>query len=697
MNPFSIEQKRIELLNVIPLIHGRTKLWTLCEFYHYLLSNSNTSFVEAYSIEFIEDLIIELNNYNPFFSDPIKSQKLIFVLQSISKIKSLEAFNEKLILIIKNIKSNLEVLIEILHGQKSGSISRITFPLIEEFDNYKPEMQNGILETITVKITKRKENNSFIFIPSMHSIDEKLSNQASISLNLAIKYLSVYGNKFNTFHEVIIFFENRYAVYQGNSLGVALTIAFIEELTKYYNLPYLINIKENISLTGGLDPNGFILPISSELIKTKIDTIFYSPIESFIIPSQDYQAAQNQLILLKKKFPNRNLNLIAITSLNDLLDRRSIIEIKKQKIIFRAANGIRKNWLAFSLITIIALMLLFVFIKDWDNNPYLIDLKGNELLVKNKLGKLLWSLPTNYNESSNQVFKDDRFMVININNDGTNEVIVSYEAKSISKNQYGRIACYDSNGNLLWSFSLKEKLLTKINSFSPNFTLQLLDTTTRNGIRELYLNASHSSSEFPSAICRINVKTGKQIPGVLVNAGRFNNSKIYIDSISKKQFIITGFYNNGFNQMGLLKIDLDNLDGQTPSDQVHYFLNKSKAKLNELILFPNTDYNQLVIHDHSNPIDKAVQNDEARKRIVYTLLEGLEGSNTSIAYEFTYDFKNIEIITSSSFEKARDSLVVRNLLNPPKTYTKEFQEILKRKIVYWDGNTFKNWSNKNRN
>jgi hypothetical protein len=241
---------------------------------------------------------------------------------------------------------------------------------------------------------------------------------------------------------------------------------------------------------------------------------------------------------------------------------------------------------------------------------------------------------------------------------------------------------------LIWTFMLKEALTTRIKSFSPDFTLQLMDTTARNGIKELYLNASHSSSEFPSAVCRINLNTGKQIPGVLVNAGRFNKGIIYKDIATRNKFLIAGFYNNGFNQMGLVKIDLDKLDGQTLTDNTRTFSNKSFAELNKFFLFPNTDYNQYITHDHSNPEDKTVQIDAARKKIIFTLREGLEGSGTSVSYEFSYDFKNIDIITSSNFEKARDSLVAYGKLKSPKSYTKEYQDILKRQIKCWDGNKF---------
>ncbi len=61
MNPFTIEQKRIELLISFPHSFGRNRFWQLFDFYKILIESNNQIIFDAYSDEFLDDFIAELN------------------------------------------------------------------------------------------------------------------------------------------------------------------------------------------------------------------------------------------------------------------------------------------------------------------------------------------------------------------------------------------------------------------------------------------------------------------------------------------------------------------------------------------------------------------------------------------------------------------------------------------------------------
>jgi hypothetical protein len=224
--------------------------------------------------------------------------------------------------------------------------------------------------------------------------------------------------------------------------------------------------------------------------------------------------------------------------------------------------------------------------------------------------------------------------------------------------------------------------------FSPDFILQLFDTTTRNGIRELYLTAAHASSNFPSAICRINLLTGERIPGVFWHAGRIGDGVIVKNPASNKKTLVACFINNGFKHIGLFQIDLEDLNGQAPTDETRTFIGIPQANLTNFILTPNSDYNKYFGKLYADLLINSIQDAPERDKIIFTVLEGTDKNTTSIAYEFSYDFKKVDIVTSSDFERARDSLVVQGKINPPKSYTPEYQEKLKSGIKSWNGKLF---------
>jgi len=128
-------------------------------------------------------------------------------------------------------------------------------------------------------------------------------------------------------------FDKRAGYYSGNSLWAALTLAFIEELLNYYNSPVIIKTGKGIVLTGGLADDGSLIPTSKEAIEKKVENVFFSPIQTFVLPVADLSFAEEKLKTLKQEFPQRKLNLTGIKTFNDLLDRRNLLILKNRKLL----------------------------------------------------------------------------------------------------------------------------------------------------------------------------------------------------------------------------------------------------------------------------------------------------------------------------------------------------------------------------
>jgi len=58
--------------------------------------------------------------------------------------------------------------------------------------------------------------------------------------------------------------------------------------------------------------------------------------------------------------------------------------------------------------------------------------------------------------------------------------------------------------------------------------------------------------------------------------------------------------------------------------------------------------------------------------------------SSCIWYQVDYNLKNINVVIDNRFRVMRDSLVAHGKLSLPYTDTKEYTDIIKSKILYWN-------------
>ena len=237
-----------------------------------------------------------------------------------------------------------------------GKEHKAFFPLVPK---EAEEGFYGILESVTVRISKAANEDRFIIIPSEKEIEKKISEQCKKSWLVARDLSRAYINKPYKYHEVIISFDKKDGFYEGSSLGIALTISFLEQLLNFYNPTYVISIKEKTTFTGGMTETGKVLPTGEEIIKQKVNAVFFSEMNTFVVPKKDESFALYKLYELKAQYPKRNLKLILVEDIIDVLNRRDVVDIKKQKLIVRTGKFVKKNWI--SAVVTVLLAVLFAF------------------------------------------------------------------------------------------------------------------------------------------------------------------------------------------------------------------------------------------------------------------------------------------------------------------------------------------------
>ena len=329
-------------------------------YFEKILSLNNPNLEEAFLKEFLDDYISCISKFEVWGVEPDISKN---ILEQIKKVASLKIAFENITPLnseIDRIEKQFENLNLILKGKdfEDGNEHKAFFPLI---DKETPEAFYGIIESVTVRISKAVDVDKFIIVPSEKEIEKRILEQCGKSWKLALTLAREYVKKPFKYHEVIISFDKRIGFYEGNSLGIALTLSFLEQILKFYNPAYIIKINEQSAFTGGVTESGEVLCTSEEIIKRKVAVAFFSEISTFVFPKCEETYAYFAITQLKKSYPNRKLKLIPVEDINDVINRRDVVDIKKQKLVIRSGKFVKKNWIS-AVATVLLAILVWLLV-----------------------------------------------------------------------------------------------------------------------------------------------------------------------------------------------------------------------------------------------------------------------------------------------------------------------------------------------
>ncbi len=686
MSPDYIELENQRSRLVKQTLSSSSLTLQVISFYNYfskILPYKDQRIEEAFLAEFIEEFIWKLTAYEIWGIDPHLTENLILLINELKNRSIAAPYRDLLIEEGGRLEYQIDILWKLLAGKEptAGEKLRAYFPLI---DDGKENGFYGIIESVTVRISKASGSNKFIIVPSEREIEKRIIEQTKISWDLAFRRLRLYIKKPFPYHEVIISFEKKDGFYQGNSLGLAFTITFLQQLMSFYNPPYAISLIPGTTFTGSLAPTGETAPIGSNVISQKMSAVFYSFAKTFVIPKKDEAAAIEEFRILREKYPSRTLKIIPIETLDDVLNRRDIIEIKKRNAAARTGKFLRKNWISAATILASIVIIFFLFIIDLDDNPSSLSSDGSTLYIKNKNDRVLWTKKISID---NRTFVGNRAitryaMIVDINSDGMNELIICHE--SDGKTGYSSLKpilrCYDKNGNQIWKFSFTDFVESKREILNSEYNIWIIDTLTFAGIKSIYLSSTNGPS-FSSAIYRIDIKNGRRLSGTLWASGHILDCNMENITVNNKPNIIGAGYDNGYEDLVLFVYPIDTLTSVRPTTEDYIIRGYPAADLKAYIRFPKNDFdNYMKVRTPSYLVNGLLPENN---KIKFGSSIPPQNIELETGYAVALNFKDIEINFSSSFRVQRDTLVAHGILKPPYTDTKEYREIIKNNILYW--------------
>ena len=293
---FALEAQRAELIG--KTLKTSSSTLRVFQFYNYfsgILKYNDGMIEDAFLKEFIEDYLFSLSKFDVTGTEPAFVEKLIAHLNELKDREILSSNVAVLSNIISYLGEQRIELLSILNGRKTeeSSNQKAYFPLIDR-DNI--DGFYGIIDFVTVRISKSSLENKFIIVPSEREIDSRIIDQCKTSWELAVEILKQYVRNPYKYCEIIISFEKKEGYYEGDSLGTALTISFIEQLMNFYNPVYSLAISSKVAFTGSVSKDGKITAIGSEIIKQKTAAVFYSEIKTLVFPKAERSTFQKKLM-----------------------------------------------------------------------------------------------------------------------------------------------------------------------------------------------------------------------------------------------------------------------------------------------------------------------------------------------------------------------------------------------------------------
>ena len=97
----------------------------------------------------------------------------------------------------------------------------------------------------------------------------------------------------------------------GASYSAAVA-ALIANDVFYHRDRIYYKFRASFALTGDIDSAGYILPVNPDSLKMKLESIFWSPIETIAIPASQAGASKEIIEEFKKEYPHRRLDIISL-------------------------------------------------------------------------------------------------------------------------------------------------------------------------------------------------------------------------------------------------------------------------------------------------------------------------------------------------------------------------------------------------
>ena len=492
-------------------------------------------------------------------------------------------------------------------------------PAVEEYDSN----QYGRLRLMSIDIRGKSNEEKDRFYRSFETAGVENSRwEISENVIQSARTLAEYrkpGIK-ESFFEGEIKFHLSNAIHAGSSSDAACSVLMALALKKYVSDREWMEFEQHVAITGEVTGDGQLKEISKEGISNKTEAAFFSWANVLVVPMKQVAVFNKELAKLEKLYPNRRLTIIGLKELKEIFyDRRITNQVKISKTRFYGKKVWERKFAVLSYLMVLVLLGVIVRLVTGplDKNVVMAEFRGTNMKLMNQLGFVVKSVSMEPGFISYLIetsVRAPRVDFYDITGDGINEVFWTEGVPALG-HRNGVIKAWSVTGDsLIWETDM---------TFNPEFPQQHgLESMhfqvdqfyfTKNRSDELKLIASCDSGvNFPSVIAILDAGSG-EVEGHYLHTGKLRDIKLIdINDDGTDEIIAVGI-NNAFWQASIAVLDIERINGHSPTKGDHMPVGIPRAEEIAYILIPKTIAGRVF-----DSVDKYSEARRIRNREVYS-------------------------------------------------------------------------------
>jgi hypothetical protein len=225
----------------------------------------------------------------------------------------------------------------------------------------KSQEQTGFVLQCSIDISDDKNINSYniVFENTLDYRDKDINDSIDIiksNFESLLKSRSLKIPKNKSFR---IKFENLSGMYRGGSFIAGIVLILFVKYFNSLNKRSRYSISTASAITGALDEHGNFKKLPYNSIRTKIYSACFSWIRQMIVPEENLNDAKEILLVLKSKYPKKNLEIIPAKSINTLISSANVLKEEKESF----SKHLYKNYKGVALSVLFSLILIATIVS----------------------------------------------------------------------------------------------------------------------------------------------------------------------------------------------------------------------------------------------------------------------------------------------------------------------------------------------
>ncbi|MDM7925920.1 MAG: hypothetical protein QUS35_07855 [bacterium] len=430
------------------------------------------------------------------------------------------------------------------------------------------------------------------------------------------------------------------AAFYGRSLEAPLALLAAGGLVNgYYGRP-LVLFPNDTAVTGGVDPQGRILPVDPDGLKAKLRAAFFSPLRRVVVPWPNLQEAVSVIEKLRISHPNRRLELQSADTVEALWNNRNVAARRPVTPAVRLIAGLKRNrsriaWSAAAAGILLGIGLLLAPMLFRDRNPASIDVSGSVLVARSAGGRELWKhdfgVPltrARYADPSSRV------RILDADGDGRSEVLFGVYESEDPAGLSGSLFLFGPDGRVRLRLKTGRAMTFGAESYEDHYRVAFADAVDldADGTKEIVSIAFH----FPDFPCCVNLwsLSGEKL-GEYWHSGQIEKAE-YIDTDGDGvlELFLTG-QNNEYRCAVLTVLKPARMNGASPQTPAGHYRAEGLETGGEsaYIRFPKS-----VLSDLAHNRDSAVHAEDHEGRIRVGLANAAASTNGLQSHFIYYIF-----------------------------------------------------------